>query len=173
MAAMRVLLALIFTFLLLRRQRLGEGAALAGAFAFGLGGFLLLWLGWPLANSAALLPAALYAVARYDEQGGRRDFLLLGLAAFALLLGGHPETVLYTLGCVLPFPGRPLTKQRLCRGTVAFVTSPRGGVKPAFLRRQPGRAGTASPSVKDVKKSRHLPGVYEIRPGSTRFCQDQ
>jgi hypothetical protein len=96
-AALRVLLALVFLFLLLRRQGLGEPAALAGSLAFGLGGFLLLWLGWPMANSAALLPAALYAVARCDESGRARDLLLLFLAVASLLLGGHPETITYSM----------------------------------------------------------------------------
>jgi hypothetical protein len=63
-AALRVLLALVFTFLLLRRQGLGVGPSLAGALAFGLSGITLLWVGWPLASSAALLPAVLYALAR-------------------------------------------------------------------------------------------------------------
>jgi len=63
-AALRVLLALVFTFLLLRRQGLGAGPSLAGALAFGLSGITLLWVGWPLASSAALLPAVLYALAR-------------------------------------------------------------------------------------------------------------
>jgi hypothetical protein len=63
-ACMRVYVALVFTFLLLRRQGLGEGPSLAGALAFGLSGFLLLWVGWPLASAAALLPAVLYALAR-------------------------------------------------------------------------------------------------------------
>jgi hypothetical protein len=63
-AALRVLLALVFTFLLLRRQGLGEGPSLAGALAFGLSGIVILWVGWPLASSAALLPAVLYALAR-------------------------------------------------------------------------------------------------------------
>ncbi|MFL6195200.1 MAG: hypothetical protein ACJ75H_13580, partial [Thermoanaerobaculia bacterium] len=102
-AALRVLVALVFGFLWMRRQGLGEAAALAGALGFGLGGFLLLWLGWPLANSAALLPLLLYAVARCDEPGGRRDGLLLGIAAFAVLTGGHPETILYDLGLALLF----------------------------------------------------------------------
>lgn len=96
-AALRVLLGLVFLFLLLRRQGLGEPAALAGSLAFGLGGFLLLWLGWPMANSAALLPAALYAVVRCDEGGRARDLLLLFLAVASLLLGGHPETITYAL----------------------------------------------------------------------------
>jgi hypothetical protein len=94
-AAFKVLAALLFMFLLLRRQGLGEAPAAAGATAFGLCGFVLLWLGWPLATAAALLPAVLYAVVRCDQVGGRRDHLLLTLAAAALLLSGHPETLLY------------------------------------------------------------------------------
>ncbi len=102
-AALRVLLALVFGFLWMRRQGLGEAPALAGALAFGLGGFLLLWLGWPLANSAALLPLLLYAGARCDDPGGPRDALLLALATLALLLGGHPETIFYSLATALLF----------------------------------------------------------------------
>jgi hypothetical protein len=96
-AALRVHLALVFTFLLLRRQGLGEAPALCGSLAFGLGSFLLLWLGWPIANCAALLPACLYAAALCDARGARRDFALLAGAAAALLLAGHPETMLYAL----------------------------------------------------------------------------
>ncbi len=102
-AALRVLFALIFSFLWIRRQGLSEGPALAGALAFGLGGFLLLWLGWPLANSAALLPLVLYGVARCDDPGDRRDALLLALGASVLLLGGHPETIAYALGMAVLF----------------------------------------------------------------------
>ncbi len=102
-AALRVLAALVFTFLLLRRQDLARGPALAGAFAYGLGGFLLLWVGWPLANAAAWLPAALYALVRTARNGGRRDALLLALALGGLLLAGHPEAVLYALALALAF----------------------------------------------------------------------
>jgi hypothetical protein len=149
-SALRVFLALTFTFLFLRRQTLGEGAALCGALAYGLGGFLLLWLGWPIGNAAALLPALMYAAARLaagssplggggleqgggqeggvasdrdlpcsqalpeggaplltsplsqpppSQGGGTRDAVLLSLLTFAVLLGGHPETVLYALTC--------------------------------------------------------------------------
>lgn len=101
MATLRVLLALTFSFLWMRRQGLGEGAALAGSLAFSQGGFLLLWLGWPMANSAALLPVVLYALVRCKQEGSRRDLLLLTLAFFTLLLGGHPETILYVLGLSL------------------------------------------------------------------------
>jgi hypothetical protein len=96
-AALRVLVALVFSFLLLRRQGLGEAAALAGGLAFGLGGFVLLWLGWPLSNSAVLLPPVLYAIARCDDHGGGRDLLLLFVTTLALLLAGHPEALVYAV----------------------------------------------------------------------------
>jgi membrane protein YfhO len=94
-AGLWVLLALVFFFLLLRRQGLSEGSALFGSVSFGLGGFLLLWLNWPIGNSPALFPLVLYALVMTDERGARRDFLLLVLAIAALLGGGHPETILY------------------------------------------------------------------------------
>jgi hypothetical protein len=100
-AALRVLLALVFTFLWMRRQGLGAGPATAGAFAYGLGGFVVLWVGWPMANAAALLPCVLYAAALCHQRGERRDLLLLVVGATSLLLGGHPETVLYAFGLLL------------------------------------------------------------------------
>jgi hypothetical protein len=96
-AALRVLFALIFFFLFLRRQKIGEGPAVAGALAYGLGGFVLLWVGWPLANSAVWLPAVLWALGRCDEEGARRDTFLLTVTLLSLLLAGHPETILYAL----------------------------------------------------------------------------
>ena len=94
-AGLRVLVALVFFFLLLRRQGLAVESSLFGSLAFGLGGFLLLWLNWPLANSPALLPLVLYALVVTADRGARRDFLLLVAAVFSLLAGGHPETILY------------------------------------------------------------------------------
>ncbi|HSL83607.1 MAG TPA: hypothetical protein VLF66_12605 [Thermoanaerobaculia bacterium] len=99
-AALRTLVALAFAFLLLRRLGAGRGSATAGALAYGLGGYLQLWLGWPLANTAALLPAALYAVVLADERGARRDWGLLAGSLACLLAAGHPETVGYALGLV-------------------------------------------------------------------------
>jgi hypothetical protein len=94
-AGLKVLIALVFFFLLMRRQGLSEGAALFGSLAYGLGGFLLLWLNWPLATPAALLPLVLYALAMTGDRGERRDFGLLVAALFMLLVAGHPETILH------------------------------------------------------------------------------
>ncbi len=92
-AALRVLVALTFTWLLLRRQGISEAPALAGSLAFGLGGGVLLWLGWPMANAPALLPVLLYALA--PPRGGTAGMILLTAAVFALLNAGHPETILH------------------------------------------------------------------------------
>ena len=94
-AALRVLLALVFTWLLLRRQGISELPALAGSLAFALAGFLQLWLGWPLSGSAAFLPVLLYGITLVDQRGERRDSLLLALATACVLLVGHPETGLH------------------------------------------------------------------------------
>jgi hypothetical protein len=141
-AALRLWTALLFTFLLLSSQGLGNGPALAGAFAFGLGGVLLLWLGWPLANSAALLPVVLYAIVRCDRHEGRRDRLLLAAATACLLLAGHPETVLYAAAFSLLFlldrlrqrPARPASERRaLLRATLPALLIGAGLAAPALL----------------------------------------
>ncbi|HEX6898436.1 MAG TPA: hypothetical protein VF789_01935 [Thermoanaerobaculia bacterium] len=111
-AALRVLVALVFTFLWMRRQGLGVGPSLAGSLGYGLGGFVLLWVGWPIANSAALLPLVLYGIARCEVPGTRRDAFLLGIGTFALLTGGHPETIAYVSGIVLLFWIFPWDRRR-------------------------------------------------------------
>src|SRR5690349_11859146 len=96
-AALRMLLPLVFSFLLFRRQGLSETVSLGASLVFGLSGFLQLFLGWPLAGSATFLPVLLYALVMTDQRGARRDRLLLALAVAALLLVGHPETGLHVL----------------------------------------------------------------------------
>jgi hypothetical protein len=130
-AALRLLTALVFTFLFLRRQGLGEISSLAGAVAYGLGGFVTLWLGWPIGNAAALLPAVLYAVARCADPGGRRDCALLAMAVTALLLAGHPETMMYGLAVagsfllarILGQDGLRARRRLLVRGGTAFLVA--------------------------------------------------
>jgi hypothetical protein len=116
-SALRVFVALAFMLLFLRRLRLGAAAATCGALAYGLGGFVMLWLGWPIGNGAALLPALLYAVTRIDEEGRRRDSVLLFATTAAILLAGHPETQLYELVCAGCFllarsAARPVWRER-------------------------------------------------------------
>ncbi|HEV2845397.1 MAG TPA: hypothetical protein VG477_11170, partial [Thermoanaerobaculia bacterium] len=130
-AALRVLVALVFAFLWMRRQGLGMGPSLAGALGYGLGGFVLLWVGWPIANPAALLPLVLYGISRCEVPGTRRDALLLGIGTFALLAGGHPETIAYVVGIAVLFfvplarraPGG-LRRAGVAMGIAAMVSAP-------------------------------------------------
>lgn len=96
-AGLRVLVAVVFMFLLLRHQGAGRPASLFGAAAFGSSGFLVLYLGWPLASSAALLPLAVYATVRWMDEGGRVTWVVLALALAAVLTAGHPDTILWVL----------------------------------------------------------------------------
>jgi hypothetical protein len=102
-AALRVLVALIFSFLWLRRLGFQGGRALAGSLVYGLG-FLLFWVGWPVANVAAFLPMALYAVLRCEDATDRKaGAFLLTLALAGLLLGGDPEATVCAGALLLLF----------------------------------------------------------------------
>lgn len=119
-AALRVLLALVFTFLFLRRQGISTAPATAGAVAFGLGGFVLLWLGWPIANGAVFLPMLLYAMVLVEERGARRDSALLALAVAGVLLTGQPEVAVNDLLLAAAFGvTRLATRSRRRWGPVA------------------------------------------------------
>lgn len=96
-AALKVLVAMLFFFVLCRRLGLGEEAALSGSLAYGLSGFMLLYLGWPQTQSAAVLPLMLYALEGVITRRARQDWVLLGVASITLLLAGHPETMLYAM----------------------------------------------------------------------------
>ena len=96
-AALTLFLALVGMWLLLHRQGMGTVAATAGSLGWGLGGWMLHWLGWHQATVGALLPWLLYAVLVSGERRARRDFVLLGGVTATLLLAGHPETIVYAL----------------------------------------------------------------------------
>ena len=96
-AAFKVLLALVFTFLLFRYLGLGENASLFGSVAYGLGGFMVLYLGWPQTQSAAFLPMMLYGLARTIDRVSMRELVLVAVATSGILLAGHPETMLYAV----------------------------------------------------------------------------
>lgn len=154
-AALRVLLAVLFLFLLLRRQGLGEAASALGGLAYGLAGFLQLFLGWPIGNAASLLPLGLYAVVRVDESGRSRDLLLLFLAVAGLFLGGHPETVLYTVSMVGVF--------LLARVVRRFLAGGSGGKPWALLIR-----GGLAMALAGLAAAPVLLPVLEYLPGTQR-----
>jgi hypothetical protein len=81
-----------FTYLFLRRLRLGFAAALCGGLAFGFGGHQVAWLQSPASHTLLALPFCFWAVERLVEDRSRGRVAVLA-AGFALLVfGGHPET---------------------------------------------------------------------------------
>jgi hypothetical protein len=88
-AALKLLLALVLTFLFCRRRYSVLGSTLA-AIAFGFSTWMVTWLQFPIATAAAFLPGVLMAIEDLLE---RRRFTLPVLVFALTVLSGHPETV--------------------------------------------------------------------------------
>ena len=92
LAAATLACAALGMLLWLRSVRVSPGPAAIGALAFSLSGPMVVWLGFPQARAAALLPLALY----FAEQTVHRRALPwaggLGLVLASVGLAGHLET---------------------------------------------------------------------------------
>jgi hypothetical protein len=95
-AAMKVLIALTFTYLFCRRRGYSELASTIGAVSFGFSAFTIIWLHFPLVTSACLLPAVLYVVDLLAERVTYRRFVAAAVVWACVLFGGHPETAAHT-----------------------------------------------------------------------------
>ncbi|MCU1348183.1 MAG: hypothetical protein JWO56_1213, partial [Acidobacteria bacterium] len=95
-AALKLLIALTFTYLFCRRRRWGELPSAIGALSFGFSTFLHVWLHFPLVTVASMLPAAFYAVDLLLERPTFRRFAFAVAVWVGMLFGGHPETVSHT-----------------------------------------------------------------------------
>lgn len=166
-AALRTFVALVFLFLLLRRLGAGSGAALAGAVAYGGCGFLQLWIGWPLATTAAVLPAVLYGLLRLEERGARRDGVFLGVATFTLLTAGHPQTIVYAGLLVGAFVVSRLSVRRP-GGRAALARAFAGPLFLAVLVAAPAWLTFAAAAPDSLRASR---GTPELEPAVTRIVQ--
>ncbi|HYC59105.1 MAG TPA: YfhO family protein [Thermoanaerobaculia bacterium] len=100
-AAMKILIALTFTFLFCRRRYSIIGSTVA-AVTFGFGGFIISWLHFPMVTAACLAPAVLYAIELLAERRTRGRVLFAALVWTQLLFAGHPETAahIFWLGAV-------------------------------------------------------------------------
>ncbi len=89
--ALRLWCGMLFAFLYLRYYA-GVWPAVAGAFAYGLTGYFMLYYDMPHLSVEVLLPALLFAVERLVR---RRDWSAAGFGALvlaAVVLGGMPES---------------------------------------------------------------------------------
>lgn len=92
-AALKLLIALTFTFLFCRRRGYAELPSSIAAISFGFCTFLQVWLHFPLVTVAAMLPAAMYQIDLLAERVSYRRFVCTAAVWTAMILGGHPETV--------------------------------------------------------------------------------
>lgn len=91
-AAIKLLIALTFTFLYCRGRGWSELASTFGAVAFGFGGFLAVWLHFPHVTTACFLPAVLYLIDRLAERRTFGAFVMAAVVWASIVYGGHPET---------------------------------------------------------------------------------
>jgi len=94
--AMKILIALTFTFLYCTRRGYGMVPSLVASVAFGFGPFVVVWLHFAIATTAVWLPAVLYAIELAgSEQRAASGFALLAVVGALVVAGGHPETGLH------------------------------------------------------------------------------
>ena len=91
-AAMKLLIALTFMYLLCRR-RYAELPSAAGAIAFAFCTFNNTWLHFPLVTVGVWLPAALLAIDLLVERRSYARFVFAVVVWAVMFFGGHPETV--------------------------------------------------------------------------------
>lgn len=96
-AALKLLVALVLTYLFCRR-RYSPLASTIAAVAYGFSTWMVTWLQFPIAAAAALLPGVLLAVEMLVAP--RRSTMLVPIAIFVVtVLSGHPETV-FNIGLI-------------------------------------------------------------------------
>ena len=93
--AMKILMALTFTFLYCRRRGYSELPSAVAAIAFGFGPFIVVWLNFPMSTVAALLPAVLYAIDLLAEKRTPARLAFAAAMGPLVVFGGHPETALH------------------------------------------------------------------------------
>ena len=91
-AAMKLLIALTFMYLLCRR-RYEELPSAIGAIAFAFCTFVSTWLHFPIVTVAVWLPAAFLALELLLERRTYARFMFAVAVWTTMLYGGHPETV--------------------------------------------------------------------------------
>ena len=90
----RLFAAGIFTFAFLRQLGLSKHASLLGAVVFTFNRNMIVWLGFPAANAAILLPALFWAAERLLKRITVRNFVLAACLVAAQFFAGQPQTSL-------------------------------------------------------------------------------
>jgi hypothetical protein len=95
-AAMKMLVALTFTFVYCRR-RYGIVPSSIAAIAYGFGPFVVAWLHFAQSTAACFLPAVLYQIDMLVERRTYARFAMTAAIGAAVVFCGHPETAVHIL----------------------------------------------------------------------------
>ncbi len=153
-AAMKILIALTFMYLLCRRRKYSELASIVGAVSFGFCSFLIVWLHFPLGSAAAFVPVIMLALDLLAERITYARFLFAAAAWATLLFSGHPETaahifVLALMAVVwLVLVERPFA---LARDALRFLLALGGTLAVAALLASPFLAPLAEGLTKSLR----------------------
>ncbi len=96
-AAFKLLIALTFAYLWARRREMSETASIVTAICFGFSMGIQAWLHFPLATTAAMLPAIFYAIDRLVLDERRSGVALVSIVFAITLLSGHPEMAAHAI----------------------------------------------------------------------------
>ena len=123
MAGLKIFLALLFTYLLLRREGLSDGASVFGAVTYAFCVFQTVFLYYSTTAVTSLLPAAAFALLNLIERPAKPGLVLLVIVVATLLANGHPESVLHVaIGCAaLMLLDRQFNWMGLRRAVVAVL----------------------------------------------------
>jgi hypothetical protein len=127
-AAMKMLVALTFTFLYCRR-RYGVLPSSIAAIAYGFGPFVVVWLHFAQSTAACFLPAVLYQIDLLVERRTYARFAMTSAIGAAVVFCGHPETavhillfaIAYVLWIVIVEKQRAFLPALVGAGAVAFL----------------------------------------------------
>ena len=92
-AAMKILIALTFTYLYCRGRRYSMLASVIGAVTFGFSGFIISWLHFAHVTVACMAPAVLYCIDRLIERRTYGRFVFAAFIGAGIVYAGHPESV--------------------------------------------------------------------------------
>ena len=103
MAGLKLFMALLFSYLLVKDHGVSPASAVFGSLIFSFSLFQVAFLYFPMTAVTSLLPALLFAVGRIIRNPSMPTGLLLGIVTAAILLSGHPESAIHCALAALAF----------------------------------------------------------------------
>ncbi|MGA8807339.1 MAG: YfhO family protein [Thermoanaerobaculia bacterium] len=179
-AAMKMLVALTFTFLYCRR-RYGVLPSSIAAIAYGFGPFVVVWLHFAQSTAACFLPAVLYQIDLMVERRTYPRFAMTAAIGATVVFCGHPETavhilffaIAYVLWIVIVEKQRAFLPALAGAGVVAFLLAlpmivPFAGNVRSSTRFEDVKKGDAAMPFSDATSLALLvqPRLYGTRPGN-------